>query len=226
MPMRTLAVQHNQLEYVGVFAQPALSLWGDGKAILDGLFRTFEGYHSGLNALRTIGEADAPATQGVAVSLGERGNYRFKFERIEASLFNFSDEQIAVFAQVLERGDKWVRRSVPGLVYKSHLFTYASHSALSEGTSKDYLRSLSTLQLKGIGQNLGSGVIFHADVPDRQWTVQLAIDHSLSITDGLYVQMYVFVAGDVVNYAETLSKGRNILDSSLEQLGLTFGTVG
>jgi hypothetical protein len=221
--MRTLVVQQNQVEYVGVFERPALSLWGDGRRILDGLFMAFEGLHSGLSAFRTLGESDAPASQGVSVSLGRQCSYRFKFERVEGSLLDFDDDDLARLRDVLARGDKWVRATLPTPAFKSHLFTYGSHSSLSEGTSKEFLKELSSLHVLERSQNLGSGIIFHADIPDKGWRIQLVVDHSLSVSDGLFVQMLVAAQRDTLNYAEALSDGRSLLDSSLEHLGLKFG---
>ena len=53
--MHTLEVRQNQVEYAGIFTRPAVSLWGEGKTLLDGLLRAFEGYHSGLSSFRTLG---------------------------------------------------------------------------------------------------------------------------------------------------------------------------
>ncbi len=221
--MRTLVVQQNQVDYIGVFAHPALSLWGEGRTILSGLSKALEGYYSGsLSAFSILGQPDVPASQAVVVRLSAQANYRFKFEQVEASLFNFSDAELSALPSVLKRGDEWLRAAVPQLAYKSHVFAYMSHSTILEGNSTEYLRALSPTLLEGVGKNLGSGIIFHADIPERNWRIQLALDHSLAIADGLFVQMQLITTVDQIDYKETLSAGRSILETSLARLGLKF----
>jgi hypothetical protein len=218
--MLRLLVQQNATEYVGAFARPPFSLWGDGRALLEGLHDTFSGFGVALKDFRIEGTVEDPSSQTVRVYIGSTGQYRFRFDRVEAAITNGSTEDLMLLPSILANGGSWLRATVPDFTFQSHLLSYVAHGALSEQRSEDFLTSLGTPRLPTLGTARGSGVIFHGEDVERSWRFQLTVDHSLVVNDGLFVQIVILMAQDNVDYPAFVLESENILRSSLSAIGL------
>ena len=219
---RILKVEDNEFSYVGNFSRPALSLWSEGAKIFDGLLTAFAPYELELADIRVDVATQSPAGQIVTADLDWLGRYRFKFDGVECIARDLDEEGISSFPSVLQRGDDWLRSAVPDLEFKSHTLAHTSHSILSEGTSQEYLSSFPGRDIPGIGTNLGSGIFYHWDVPSMDWRVHLVIDHSLSVKDGIFVQMAIEVNTNKINFETVAIRGRALLESALGKIGLEF----
>lgn len=218
--MRKLIVQRNQLNYVGIFSEPALSLWGEGKKIFQGLFTAFSPYQIDLDDLSNDSSSPSPSDQLVAVKFGTIGEYRFKFDRVELNLFNFTRNSIFEVPKLLSSGEEWLRSVVPGFAFRSHSFASLSHSELQQGTSQEFLRGLSSIDIPGIGVTEGSGIIFHWDLPDKGWRVQFTIDHSISVANGLFTNFLIRPSGDRVDYVNFVADGMQLFERVFLEIGL------
>lgn len=219
--MTRLLVQQSVADYVGAFARPPFSLWGDGKALLEGLFDAFSDFNVSLKDFRVEGTPEDPSSQAVKVYIGSSGQYRFRFDRVEATLTNGTDADVRLLPALLSTSSSWLEAAVPGFRFQTHLFSYGIHCALAEGTSESYLSSLSTPRLPTFGTARGSGVIFHGERSEPPWRLQLTIDHSLIVEHGLYIQ-FVLVTSDGVDYPLLFQEAEATLRSSLAELGLSF----
>ena len=225
--MRKLIIQQNQVSYVGLFSKPAFSLWGNSSRILEELYKAFTPYKVSLADFRQDYLYPVISDVSVSVFLGSKGNYKFKFDRIEASFSNFTEQELTDFPDVLSRGTDWLRSAIPDFSFQTHLFTYHNHSKLSEGTAREFLLSFSQVSLEDIGAGLGNGLIFNWIEPKQERRVQLTIDHSLAYTDALFIQMLLIQSvGDKIDYQETAETGRDLLDSALAKIGLEIGKEG
>lgn len=218
--MPKLLVQRNQLEYVGFFSEPALGLWGEGAKILQGMFSAFSPYHISLSDLRNESSSLHPSDQVVTVKFGAIGEYRFKFDRVELTLLNFNKSSLSEVPKLLIAGDEWLRAVVPGFTFSSHFFSSLSHSELDHGTSQEFLRGLSSVDIPGVGVSKGSGIIFHWDLQEQGWRVQFTIDHSLSVDDGLFVNYLIRPSGDRIDYVEFVVQGTQLFERLLSEIGL------
>jgi len=218
--MRKLIIQQNQVNYVGLFSKPAFSLWGDSSRILEELYRAFAPYKVNLADFRRDSLSTILSDISVTVFLGNNGNYKFKLDRVEASLSNFTEQELAGFPDMLSRGTGWLRSSLPDFSFQTHLFTYNNHSKLSEGTAKEFLLSFSQVNLDNVGTSLGNGLIFNWIEPKLERRVQLMIDHSYAYADGLFIQFLMQSTGDKIDYLETSTTGRDLLDKALAAIGL------
>lgn len=218
--MPKLLVQMNQLDYVGLFSAPALGLWGEGGKILQGLYNAFSGYQINLADLRNESSSLNPSDQVIAVRFGSVGEYRFRFDRVELKLLNFTKNSLAEAPGVLAVGDEWLRSLVPGLGFKSHLFATVSHSRLLNGTAREFLLGLPSLNIDGVGVSEGPGVIFHWDLPEKGWKVQFAMDHSLSVEGGLFINFLIRPNGDTIDYSNLLVEGDKLFERILSKIGL------
>jgi hypothetical protein len=216
--MRTLTIQRNQLEYVGLYSRPPFTLWGAGQVILEGLYDAFAGLYSGLGDFRIEGDAAQPADQAVTVTLPHQSVFRFKFDRIEATHFDFRADDVPFLADVLTRGRGWLNSGDLRVPFQSHLLTYTAHAS-SDGTSKDLLSGIGFQTIAALGENLGTGALFHGNIPELGWRVQLTVDHSLSVTDGVFIQFLVLIMEDQLNYDEAVRSGQRILSNALEEIG-------
>lgn len=218
--MKRLLVQQNQVSYAALFSRPAFALWGDGERILNGLFTAFSKRGVSLANFRFDQAGQDPGAQAITVSFGPLCSYKFKLDRVEASLNNFRRDDLAIFPHLLGEGATWLRSAIPDFSFQSHLFTYFGHSQLSEGTSQEFLTAIPTFSIPEIGESEGNGIIFHWKLKDRDWKVQLMVDHSLTVTNGLFLQFLLFATGDQLDYPETATAGRSIMDMALKKIGL------
>lgn len=217
--MRKLIIQQNLISYVGLFSKPAFPLLEDNSRILEELYRAFAPYKVSLADFRRDSLSSILSDISVTVFLGSNGNYKFKLDRVEASLANFTEQELAGFPDVLSRGTNWLRPSLPDFSFQTHLFTYNNHSKLSEGTAKEFLLSFSQVNLDNIGMSLGNGLIFNWIEPKLERRVQLMIDHSHAYADALFIQFLMQSTGDKIDYLETGATGRDLLNKALAVIG-------
>jgi hypothetical protein len=222
--MPKLLVQQVSLDYHGFFQSPAYDLMGEGPKIMGGLAKALSSYNVELGNFRTEVDVNEPAANSVIVTLGQFGIYRFKFDQVQAGLRNFtSDDDIVGLVSAIEKGDGWLRSTIENFAFRRHAFVYSSHSALSEGTSQSFLLSIPRREKPiVIGKDLGSGVLETWDDADLGGRVHLTLGHSLVQPDGIYIHYMVVFETERIDYEAVASKGRAILDQTLESLGLEF----
>lgn len=219
--MPQLIVDRNHANYVGLFAKPALSLWGKGAVILEGLLEAFSEFGATLADVK-VETGGSPADEAVAVFFGLQGTYRFKFDRVLGNVSNVNDKGLEDFGRSLDLGEAWIRSEVPDCRFSSHLLSYAAHCRLDEGTSEEFLRSLNAPTLTSLGSSRGTGLIFHARGTESGSTVQLTIDHSVVLDGGLFVQFAVLSMDDRIDHSAMMIAGREQLFAALRELGVTL----
>jgi hypothetical protein len=218
--MHDLTVVRNQIDYIGAFQRPLLSLWGDGKVILEQLYNSFEEFGVGLKDIRGESAGEDPSAQAVKVFVGSQTTYKFKFEQVEASAFDLGDADLERLPKLLEAGTGWIRTVSGEPCFRSHLVTYSAHCTLTDCTSETFLTKLNTLRLPGIGVDRGSGTIFHADVEDWNGRLRIMIDHSLLLPGGIFLELSFVSLRDILDYAGFLGQGRDWLTQTLASVGL------
>lgn len=218
--MSKLIVKQNQLDYVGVFSHPAFPLYGSGSKLLEGVYTAFAPYDVTLPDIRDDSTYGRPSELSLTVSFGLSGILRLKLDRIEFTVYNFTAKDLQVFPQILRSTDEWLRSAISDFSWRSHLFGSISHNSLSEGTSQEYLRGLSSLDIPGIGINEGNGVIYHWNLPNEDWLVQLGIDHSTNVPSGLFINFLLRPAPDRIDYELVTSKGFDLFKRALASIGL------
>lgn len=217
--MASLSVEHNQLNYVGVFSKPAFELWGKGEKILKGLFSSFEPYGINLSNIRNNTASLDPSDQEITVNLSGL-IYRFKFDRVECIRTDATEEEFSTFPQLLNNGDKWLRSELPQFSFSSHLFTYLAHTSVQGSTSHRVLAPLSTVELPELGVSRGSGMIYRSDLAEKEWELQLTLDHSLLVPDGLFIQFSILSKADHQDYLNAFQEGRDLLKTTLKNVGV------
>lgn len=215
--MRSITVHQDQLEYVGLFAVPAFGLLTQPDRVVSGLYYAFTGLHAGLSNFQ-IDDDGTGLSQDITVNLIDRGTYRFNPERVEWTYPGAGNSELD--AGVIARGDSWLRSALPELKFQHHYYTYFAHCWLSEGSARDFLLSLSSPQLSGFGENQGTGLIFHANFPDHNWSMQITIDHSNVVPLGLFVHCVTAISGDYVPHSDTVRHIDGLFRQALTQLGL------
>lgn len=218
--MSKLIVKQNQLDYVGVFSHPAFPLYGSGPKLLEGLYTAFAPYQVTLSDIRDDSSYGRPSELSLTVSFGLSGIFKLKLDRVEFTVYNFTAEDLQVFPQILRSSDEWLRSAISNFSWRSHLFGSMSHNGLSDGTSEEYLRGLSSLDIPSIGTSEGSGVIYHWKLPAEDWRVQLLIDHSTSVPSGLFINFLLRPATDRIDYEQVAIQGFDIFKRALAIIGL------
>src|SRR5258707_1152939 len=173
--MPKLLVKQATVDYYGFFASPAFDLIGEGRTIMSGLAKTFAAHNVGLNNFRLEGEATDPSSAGILLRLPPFGIYRFKFDQVQAGLNGFTDEELEGMVSIIQKGNGWVRQNVSDFKFKSHAFVYASHCALSDRTSSEFLLAVPRRPFPVLGEDLGSGVLENWRDPDIDATVRFTL---------------------------------------------------
>jgi hypothetical protein len=218
--MITLTVKQNQMDYIGRFEKPVFSLVGETRQIIEGLYNAFSPYQVALSDFRLEEIVTTPSSFGVNVYLKSLGSYKFRFDRVESTAIGFADEDLPKFAMVLKRGEDWLRSAAPGFSFKSHTFFYAGHCQLSESTSQEFLLALPGKETIDIGHGLGDGIIHNWRDSETGGRFQLLIDHSLSIKDGIFIQLTALIGEDQLDHSATISRGQALLGEALKKIGL------
>jgi hypothetical protein len=220
--MLKLITQQNRFDYRGVFTQPLFSLFGEGGKIVQGLYKSFSPYGVTLANIRNDSLSLSPSDQVLTVNFTTAAYYKFRFDGIESSVVNFTPQDLSDIPKLLSSGDNWLRSAAPDLSFQSHLFATFSHNRLSEGNSQDFLFNLFNVNAPNVGTSRGNGIIYHWDVPEYEWLVQLTIDHSVIVSGGLFIHFIVITAKDKIDYLETVQVGYKLFSEAMTQIGLEF----
>jgi hypothetical protein len=194
-------------------------LWGDGKTILNGVYRALQPFGATLSNIRI--EGSGPADQHVSVSVGPTTQV-FRFDRVETTFINPTDQVFDKIPSILGDSLGWVRAACPDIPVAAHQASHLTHSKLSEETLEQVLSRIGPTAPKIGGQTQGSGAIFHWKVPEHQWVTQLTIDRSVGIQNGLFVMLSINAPVDKIDYRELLEAGRKYLLQVLAELGLNI----
>lgn len=190
--------------------------------MVEGIYRAFNDYGVGLEDIKLDSSLDY-SSFGVNVDLSQLGDYKFGFEHVEWSVSGISDEDVVRIPDVLSRGEGWLRSIIPNFAFKQHGFNYYCHSLLSEGTSQEFLREFSKMDIPGVGENLGSGLIFHWLLPEQGWRMNLTIDHSnLFPPHGLFIEQDIIADSDNIDYVNLIVSSQALLRDILAKVGLEF----
>jgi len=222
--VKELIVQQNQLSYTGTYARPLFQLWGAGGLIFGGLFDAFAPFSVALADIRAEGTAQSVADQAVTVAFGLEGIYRFRFDRVELSFLNFTDETFTNLPAILSAGDVWLRKAVPELRFQNHQFQYGGHCRLNGGSAEEVLQKVVKTDFKVQTSPLRAGIILRWTEADPGWVVQLTLDYSQIVDGGLFVWFAMTTVSDTINFSEVAAGGRALLESGLRQLDLTFSS--
>lgn len=217
--MRKLTILQNQVSYVGLFSKPAFSLWENSLSILQGLYSAFSPFNVNLADFRLDTTSPVISEASITALISSTESYKLKLDRVESVLSNFDDSELPLFTELLSWGTDWLRATIPDFSFHTHLFTYHNHSRILGGTAKEFLLDFSKSDISELGLNLGSGVIFNWIEPKLERRVQLMLDHSNLHRDGLFIQFSIQSMGDPIDYVETATVGKDLLDRALAKFG-------
>jgi hypothetical protein len=217
-----LQVGQEYLSYIGTFARPPFRLWGQGGAILEGLYDALAPFGVRFHDFRLEANSQLPTDIGVTATFANRGTHAFRFDRIESKFFNFDAQFYAAIPRILEATQAWLRKTVPSFQFASHQFLYSCHASIKGGSTALYLADIVKTRVIAAGKERGKGLIFHWELPQKKWETHLILDRSTSISDGLYLVFTLNAFIDDVEYAAMAEEGRIYLVDVLKELGLSF----
>jgi len=215
-----LAVQYAQMVYSASFVSPAFELWGEGRKITQGIYETFSPF--GVKLANIKGESGANAAeQIVTVSIGSDAIWKFKFEGVEFTCFRYSQELAKHVGAMLSAFTNWIRSAAPSVRFASHQLSYSAHCTLEGSSGESFLRSVAPRAPTSGGNDRGTGLIFHWDLPGRG-SSQLVIDKSVLVNNGLYVALNLLISEDVIDFEAIGPWSYHYMASVLGDLGLAW----
>jgi hypothetical protein len=221
MAKAELTVIHNQLVYTGTFVRPPLQIWGQGNALLQGVYDALSPFGVRLSDIRSESVSPDVAGQAITANLKPNGMYRFRFDKVETTFFNFSEPVLSEIPRFCESSTEWIRKYAHSVEFGSHKFVYSCHGQLKETPILKWLR-LANGDIPIAGQSQGAGAIFYWSVPEKAWTTQLVIDRSVLLSDGLFLMFSLEVKKDEVVFEDIGREGRAYLETILAKLDLEF----
>jgi hypothetical protein len=216
--MTKLIPQLALARYVGSYSKPAFALYGATENLWSSIFSIFTPFQIPLEAMRNASTSLNPADQIITVEFGQGGEFRFKFDQIEVATRSLQD--FKSMPELLNHAAEWLRSAVPGFSFQTHMFIFASQNLLSGTTAKEFLLGLTNVDISGIGTSKGSGIIFHWDIPEHHWDAQLMVDHSASVSDGLFIQLIIRSDINEIDFITAMSDGEELLSNALTSIGL------
>lgn len=221
--MNKLALVQSQASYVGTFAKPLLGVWGMGQPVLQAIFDAFSPLGVSLADIRLEEASRSPADQAIVVQFANWATYRWRLERVELTLFNFSEEQLRDLARILHASDLWVKRMAGDFSFSSHQFSYFGHSTIEGMNSREFLARLPHVQLRTSGDDLGAGMIFHWLDETKRLSTSLLVDHSQVVPLGLFTMFSAVLTVSELDYMNVIIELRGGFSDLLAQLGLEVG---
>lgn len=220
--MFELTFQQNFLSYVGVFRDPPLDLWFvSGGAIFPGLHRALAPFGASIEEATIDSASSRPAEQALVFNFGSQAQYRFSVGRVKADLSQFDESAALKFPEMIASAEAWLRAASEETSFSSHMYSYSLHSEVVDNTSSDVLQNLSDLHPAILGTNRGTGLTFHANHEDGS-LIQLSLDHSLAVPDGIYLQYVWTSTEDTIDHVAEVQANRERLEAALETLDLTI----
>jgi hypothetical protein len=220
--MRKLVIQQEETTYTGYFSSPAFALWGGGVRIIEGLYKAFTEYGISLGDIIIDPSVSDSSSQGIRVDLSGLGDYKFGFEQVEWIASDIGAADLTRIPEVLQHGEEWLRSAISDFTFKLHNINRYNHNLFIEGTSQDFLSEFSKVDIPGVGTSLGTGLIFHWELPEEGWRMNLTIDHSNLYTGGLFIEQDVLVLSDKIDYTRMIVSSRDLLRETIAKVGLEF----
>lgn len=216
-----LAVVNNQIAYTGAFLRPPFQLWGHGDLLLQEIFNALSPFGVKLSDIRSESLSADISGQAITANLGLGGVYRFRFDRIEATFFNFAESFFKEFPKLCDSATRWIRKAAQDIEFSSHKFVYSCHGRLGPLQVSQWL-NLAQGEIKTAGKSRGSGAIFHWFLEEKAWTTELVLDRSTLVPDGLFLMFTLEINKNDVVFEDVAPEARSYLQTVLSELGLGF----
>jgi hypothetical protein len=224
--MKKLYLRQSSLSYVGLFTQPAFSLWKrDGVEIIEEVYKLFLPFEVNLPDINLSFDLEDLEESSVSVSIDDFVDFTLKPTGVECEIEGLLNDRFERFLELLQMIDNWLRGSEVSFKYKLHFFEYGGHGRLDDGTAQDYLKAFGTRKLKSIDQNLANGIIFNWIDNQTGGRAHIEIDHSLDIPEGLFLRWLVMLGGGEIVYKEIGLRSVNVMRDVLAEVDLEIQEV-
>lgn len=186
--MIDLKVVSDSFEYLGMFSEPPMALWGQTHLLVGGLYDTLTSHSVSLRDIRVIPGSDNAADGVVSISIGGL-LVEFRFDSFRMLVSNGSLGDIERVSAVLHDLRLWLERAAD-VDLVSHAIGYSAHGTFLDGsTSETFLGRLPKPPVWPGAVVRPAGVICH--YVSKEWLpearITLTLDHSLQVPGGLWV---------------------------------------
>lgn len=218
--MRELQIRTNEASYVGVFSEPAFDLLGQAGVLVASAYKALRPFNVGLDAITVDPDPATAAAFVVRVRLGARSEIKIRVDRLEATLRDYLLPELDLFPSAIQGAAEAVRGMVEGHAFQTHALGFIAHGEITGLSSEEYLTALSSPPDLGIGVAEGHGLVYNYRLSDRPWTIKLYMDHSVAVTNGLFVRYTVIVPETISDLAETAMHARQTFRAIMNRLDL------
>ena len=219
---RELDLRWETLNYTAHFARPTFVLWGQGGAIMEGLYDALAEYGVTLANVQVTPTLPNASTPLLTIKVGESGSLKFAYDRLEFSFSNFTTEFFQSLPGLFSRVANWLNKTVPKFQFASHEFNYFAHSYIKQGETENVLASINPRKFEGAGLSIGHGAIFHHTVPEKRWATQFIVDRSSFLPNAFFMGLGITVSHGDIEYERFVLDARAYLGSLLHELDLTL----
>jgi hypothetical protein len=216
-----LEVKKADLAVEAWLPQPEFTLFRDGAALLDRLYRRLERHGLRLTDIRLERGTGSLGDQHFLVYLF---NYlmtvRIRVERIEVQCSDLPRDHLDAFQAAMVDVLGAVKDHRPDLSFRTFAIALGLHAHLEGTAVRDYLSRFVVNNPTGVGPPAGSGVVFYFGPEGDRLLSTITADASAMIREGLYLRIHgVWDAGRVA--PDALGKiAEAFLRRGIDSLGL------
>jgi hypothetical protein len=171
------------------FPKPEFTLFRDGGALLDQLYRRLEPHGLRLADIRF--ERGTGADQHFLIYLF---NYwmtvRIRVERIEVTCSELPQDLVEKFKAAILDVLRAVREHKADLSFRAFAVAVGFHAKLEGQPVRNYLAQFVTNAPQDLGASTGSGVVFYFGAEGDRLLSSITADLSLVVPDGLFVRVH------------------------------------
>ena len=215
------AISNSDLVFRGLYSEPVFALLQNGADLCQGLYGALKDYGVGLSDIKLETGSGTTADLHLFVSvLSTSTVIRVRLDSVEVHCLNLKatgGERIGELAVgVLEA----VKRHSEAVQFNVFTVAIAMHGALEGIPVTDFVQKYSRLPAPNLGPLTGSGAVFYYGAVGDQIQAALTLDHSATLTGGLFLRPTVVWDAVKVPLSRLRIAGQEFYDAVLRELGL------
>jgi hypothetical protein len=152
------------------------------------------------------------------------GVVRVHFDRTEIQSLDLTRVDTPTLVSISTSVFKAMATAKPALKYKTHALTLNLHGKLSGSSASAFISKYVTARPKGLGPEVGRGVVFYAGADGSQLMSTLTLDLSGLVADALYVKLFSTWDGAKLEPPQLATLVQKHVDSVLNSVDLVLKT--
>jgi len=223
LTLRELEVSRADLVFEAAFPAPVFSLFRDPAGLLERLYARLASYGLGLNDLRVErGTGQALDLHILVYLFNYTTTLRVRVDRVEVVCSELPREDVERITAAIIDALSGVREYRSDLSFATFAVVVNLHGTTQGQAARDYLAQFVTRIPTDLGALLGTGVVFYFGPRENRLLVNVTVDRSAVITDGLFVRVHGVWDGRRIEATALPQTMEALVRESLAGIGLAL----